>query len=383
MKEENKPKTSLYFRILNTGLTLIFLFMILILFSHAHSTGQWQVFHDLIIKFFFMFIGLILGIHIHELGHLLIGSRLNYKLISFSIGFLYVYKENNNLKLKIKKTHFAGSCTMLPPQQKLTNFKYGLYYAGGILFNFSTVIIMLIPYLLLKHNYAKVSEYFFTILVASFLIGLFNFLPMTVNNNPSDGKLIWSILLNNSFAEKLIETNYVTTQLSAGVHSKDVEIRYYPDIDRPDSFDMMILLYSYFKALGNNNLTGLIDYSKVLENNMHAFPKQNLPVLYYELCFVGCITNDNSKANYYYEKVRKTLRNDKDVNGMRVKAYYEYYSNGNTQAAMIYCEQALKVVDKFPIKGQSFMEKDLVERLKFLLYGKGGPPCLVPSSATS
>ena len=85
---------------------------------------------------------------------------------------------------------------------------------------------------------------------------------------------------------------------------------------------------------------------------------------YYELCYNSCINNDQEKAKKYYKKSGKVLQKDKDVNGLRVKAYYEYYIKKNDKKAAKYCDKALAVVDKYPLKGQALMEKDLIKDLK-------------------
>lgn len=45
----------------------------------------------------------------------------------------------------------------------------------------------------------------------------------------------------------------------------------------------------------------------------------------------------------------------------------KYYINKNINSSLELCENALAVSDKFPIKGQGLMEKDLVIQLKELI----------------
>lgn len=51
------------------------------------------------------------------------------------------------------------------------------------------------------------------------------------------------------------------------------------------------------------------------------------------------------------------------LNSLRIKSYYEYYVNQNIEKACEYAEKALKVADKFPIKGQAIIEVELVKDL--------------------
>ena len=77
--------------------------------------------------------------------------------------------------------------------------------------------------------------------------------------------------------------------------------------------------------------------------------------------------SNEDKAKAYYLKGGKILQGDKDIIGLRVKAYYKYYINKNIESASTLCESALLVADKFPIKGQGLMERDLVNKLKGLI----------------
>ena len=159
----------------------------------------------------------------------------------------------------------------------------------------------------------------------------------------------------------------MSSQLSGGVRPRDMQISSLGDINNPQAFDMITMLFSYFKALDNNNVEDMLYYVNLLEKNIETFPHYSLPSLYYELCYMACISGDEDKAKVYYEKGGKILQNDKDVNGLRVKAYYEYHTNKNLKLAIMFCENALAVADKFPVKGQALMEKDLIGNLKELL----------------
>ena len=90
--------------------------------------------------------------------------------------------------------------------------------------------------------------------------------------------------------------------------------------------------------------------ARILEENIALYPSYSLPGIYYEICFTACISGDEEKAREYYQKVRKTLEKDRDINGFRVKAYYEYYVNKDREKALAYAQSGLAVKDKYPLK---------------------------------
>lgn len=153
----------------------------------------------------------------------------------------------------------------------------------------------------------------------------------------------------------------------AGVRPRDLGIAPPGNLEHAEAHNISALLFTYFKALDSKNHEDMLYYADLLEKNIENFSIAALPAIYYELCFIASITEDIDKAKAYYEKGGKILQKDKDTNGLRVKAYYEYYINKNINFSLELCENTLAVSDKFPIKGQGLMEKDLVIQLKELI----------------
>jgi tetratricopeptide (TPR) repeat protein len=335
-------------------------------------TNEWDIM-TLLSAVIFMFIAVFINVNIHEFGHFIFGKIFGYRLMSYRISFLTWNYENGKMKFSIiKNKGYSGLCAMVPPEHEVAVYKNIIFYAGGILFNiFSAFIFLVSPYLFSNLPY---TIKLFLVITGSLglLLGITNFMPFISGNNPTDGKLIWSMILKKPFAKKLIEINKMTSQLSAGIRPKDIQISPPENLDNPEIYDIMTILYLYFKALDNKDLNNMLHYANLLEKNLDAFPYPALPGLYYELCFIGCITDDATKAKRYCEKSGKILQNDKDINGLRVKAYYEYHINKNEKAAIDFCESAIVVESKFPIKGQGMMERDLVEALKELIESNPG-----------
>ncbi|MFW6016737.1 MAG: M50 family metallopeptidase [bacterium] len=304
-----------------------------------------------------------ININIHEFGHFLFGKILGYKLMSYRFGIFSWNNQNGKMKFSIMiNKGYSGLCAMLPPNKDMSKKIEALYYSGGIIFNLFFMFLAFI-----------IADFFsdFTIinnllLISAFLSGamaIINFLPFNSGNNPTDGKIIWSILLKKPFAAKLLEINKVVSQLTVGIRPSKLKISFSDDKDNIESSDLLIIFYLYFKAVDEKNEDKILEYVNILENNIDLFPEPALPSLYYELCFQACISKKQEKAKKYYKKAGRFLQKDQDVNGLRVKAYYEYYVNYDKERALSYGNEALAVVDKYPLKGQAKMEEDLVREL--------------------
>lgn len=327
-------------------------------------TEEWKS-STLLLSVLFMFISIFININIHEFGHFIFGKIFGYRLLSYRIGFLTWNYENGRMKFSIiKNKGYDGLCAMIPPKHEISNSKIILFSAGGIMLNIlSGLVFLSLPSVLLNPPFTLKLFLYISGGTALFL-AILNLLPFFSGNNPTDGKVIWSLFLKRPFAKKLIELNKTIAQLSAGTRPRDMEISSEVNMDSQEIYDLMTKLHLYFKALDNKDFDNALNCINFLEDNLEAFPYVALPGLYYELCFMGCITGDKNRTKIYYNKAGKVLQNDKDINGMRVKAYYEYYINNNEASALKFCDSAIEVESKFPIKGQSLMERDLVEALK-------------------
>jgi len=306
-----------------------------------------------------------ININIHEFGHYIFGRIQGYKLVSYRISVLSWNYQNSKMKFSLMRNKgYGGLCAMIPPEKELSNFKHGLFFAGGLLLNVLTGSLFLVAASMLS---GPPRDIIFLTGVIAIILATINSLPIISANNHSDGKILWGLILKKPFARKLIETIKVGTQLSAGIRPRDLQMSP-PEIpDNPQVVDLMPVFYMYFKALDENSLEDIIHYAGLLEDNIEYLPSPVLPGIYYELCHTGCIATDETKARKYYQKAGKILQADKDINGLRVKAYYEYYINANPKSALMYIEDALAVADKFPIKGQGIMEVDLARTLKDLI----------------
>jgi len=365
--KSKKDKHSILKAANTVAIAIIVLSFLAILFRSI-ILHNWSNFFGLLLDYLFIGLAVMLCINIHEFGHFVLGRLLGYQLFSYRILFLTWLNKNGKIKFSVRENKgFGGSCAMMPPEEKLPYYKHGLYYAGGIIFNILSALIFMIPGAVLHHPFGSMNSFPRSFILISLLLGAFNLLPLTAGGRPSDGKMVWGFLLKKPYVEKYMGSKKAANQLSSGTRPNSLQLPVSPETAKPGKIDMTLMLYRYFQALDSDDTAEAIDRAKTFEKNLHAFPLRLRTAVYYELCFIGCITEDKTKAELYYNKARKTLEKDMDDDGLRVKAYYAYYVNHNSTAALHLCESVAEVCEKCPMEGQAMMEKDLAVKLKNII----------------
>ncbi|MEN1761778.1 site-2 protease family protein [Anoxynatronum sibiricum] len=313
-------------------------------------------------------------VNIHELGHLVAGKLAGYQLLSYRISIFSWDNENGKMKFSVSTNKgYSGLCAMMPPREAVSKHKQLLYYAGGIMLNCLMGVVFFISALLFPGLPERLTWLLVFLGGIGCFMGMVNAFPFISGSSPTDGKIIWSMLLKKPFSETLIRVNRMIAQLSAGVRPRDMQLNEKMNMsnemeaEMPTSFDMLAMIYQYYKALDERNLQEMKLYVTVFENYLQLFPSYLLPSVYYELCYSSCVTGEIDKAIRYYELSGKKLQKDQDVNGMRVKAYYEYYVNRQHEAARLICQRGKAVVDQYPIRGLALMEKELLQELESLM----------------
>ena len=316
---------------------------------------------DLLVYALAILLAVFININIHEFGHYIFGKALGYRLLSYRIAFLAWNNESSRMKFSLMwNKGYGGLCAMLPPQG-LPDSKHAWFYGGGLILNSVTgILFILMPLLIPGHSMLQGLS--ITTGVVALFLAILNFAPFISANNPTDGKILWSLMLKHSFADKLMEYNRLASQLAAGMRPRDIQVSPMA-VNNPGLLDLMGVLYAYFHALDSGNHDEAGQLADILEKNLARFPVHMLPAIYYELCYTNCIKNNLKQASEYYQKAKKVLQRDRDVNGFRVKAYYEYYVTKNHGMALTLCQQGLAVAAKFAIPGQAQMEADLLRGL--------------------
>lgn len=314
-----------------------------------------------------LLIAFIVSVNLHELGHLIFGKLLGFRLISYQILMFNWTNQNGSMKFSLRNVKgISGYCAMAPGRGMPVN-RQAAYFAGGIALNILTGLLSAALLALFPAMPGFWALFFIVFAGVSLYSALVSLIPFYSANNASDGMLFWNIILKRPLANKLVEYNEIITQLYGGMRPGDIDMT---DTDDEGFMLMAVLkLYRYFKALDSGDTTKAVAAADWLENNMQSIPSAILPPVYYELCYIACVQNDAAKAKKYFEKAGKILSKDMDANGLRVKAYYAYHIERNINKTLELCDKALSAADRFPIRGQGVMERSLVLKLKEATQG--------------
>jgi len=309
-----------------------------------------------------VYIGIFILVNIHELGHFIMGKIMGYRLLMIRAGIFSLQRENEKLKLNlVKNIGYGGLCAMIPPNGSTLN-QYAIYSSGGILFNliFGIKIILIVPFFNLR------PVFFFPMMLIGFIsifFSIINAIPFISMNQPTDGMVIMSILKKAPIAERFYRNNLISKQIMEGKRTRDIELKEIDYNDPIDLSDHILLLYHYFKEIDSGNIEKAREYLNLLSNNLEKIPPFALPAYHYELIFYHSLMKNEEEAKKYFSLSAKVLHKDQDINGLRVKAYFEYKINHNCLKAMELAHKGLDVKNKYPFPGQAIMEADLLEIL--------------------
>lgn len=313
--------------------------------------------------------GVFLVINIHELGHLVFGKLLGYRFLMFRAGIFSIHKENGKLKFSlIKNVGYGGLCAMIPAEDSdLKDF--AIYSTGGIIFNLLTgVLFLFLPEILSLDMIYAVPVYGTG--MVSIILALINGWPFFSMNQPTDGMMLFSILKKNPLAERFYESVILSKKLMTGVRPRDLNLKE-PKLPLEDHHETGNVLYLYFMALDRGDEESARKYILIIEENLSKVPPYALPAYYYEIIFFSLITGDMEKAVRYHDKAGKILLRDRDINGMRIKAYYAYYVEKDKAKAQHLAEEGISVMGKYPFRGQAIFEEDQLKKLIDKIEMKG------------
>lgn len=309
-----------------------------------------------------VYVGIFVLVNIHELGHFIMGKIMGYRLLMIRVGIFSLQRENEKLKLNlVKNVGYGGLCAMIPTNGSTLN-QYAIYSSGGILFNliFGFMMIFIVPMFNLR------PVFFFPMMLIGFIsifFSIINAIPYMSMNQPTDGMVILSILKKAPMAERFYRNNLISQQIMEGRRPREIELMEVDRNDPTDLSDHILLLYHYFKEIDSGHLEKAGEYLDLLCNTLEKIPPFALPAYHYELVFYHSLMNNEEEAKKYYSLAAKVLHKDQDINGLRVKAYFEYEMNHDCAKAVELAHQGLDVKNKYPFPGQAIMEENLLEIL--------------------
>ncbi|MDH6342266.1 tetratricopeptide (TPR) repeat protein [Parabacteroides sp. PFB2-12] len=318
-----------------------------------------------------VFLSFILAIQLHEIGHFLFGKLSGYRLLMLKFGPLCYKYENGKYKFTFEKAvGYAGLCMMVPPEGELRDSRHILYYAGGVTTNILTGAIAILLACLFPAWHPLLTMALWIFGLVSIILGATNLWPRIEQNNPTDGKIIFSILRKEELAKDMTFLNRVMQQMVVGMRPGDIALLNQPleEENDPNQFFIYRIIYHLFNALDRGDLEKVTHCCRLMEKHIDTIPSAvDIPMKMEFLC-VYCLLGETDKAQAFYDQVKQRLEKENDMSGHRIKAYVAYYLHEDKEEAAACCEKALSVADSFPMKGQTIMEKELVNSLLAAIY---------------
>lgn len=137
-----------------------------------------------------VYLSVYVDIILHEAGHLIFGLISGYRFVSFRIGSLTLWRdENGKLRLGLMKiAGTGGQCLMAPPDMVDGKIPVVLYNLGGCIVNAVAGTVMLITYFLLGSEVTLLSVCLIIAALFNFAVCLTNGIPMNTAMIANDGK---------------------------------------------------------------------------------------------------------------------------------------------------------------------------------------------------
>ena len=354
-KEKVLEKIMLTLNIIIILICIIFTTMIM---DKANKLGE-----SLISTLFFLvcitYLVYFIQVNVHEFGHFIFGKLVGYKMFLYQIGVFRIAVVNEKLEISINKMKGTSGCCGMMPTEKPSVKNQILFSSGGLIFNLIGIIIIQLVAINIDNEIYRNIFYFANLVVGIVLLS--NAIPFGQGIMASDGKIIYELFRKSNYAEVFIKYQELMLKVTSGTRWKDIDII----DDDIEEVNLFLYIMRLFKAMDSDKYEDLPDIVGLIEEDLEKVEGKSLvDSVYTELgYYYAVVKGDIEKAKTYYDMRLEKMKKDKDINGRRSMAIYEYYINNDKEAARKYCEEGLKVVDKFPLKGQRVMEEKLIKNL--------------------
>ena len=168
---------------------------------------------------FLMFCAVLyIDIILHEGGHCIMGLMTGYRFGFFRVGNLMIVKYADGLKLK-KYTlpGTGGQCLMIPPAYNDGKFPFKGYYAGGILVNTITMLLLLIV------GFALGTEnYWGKFMIVSAVVTGYLVVINTIPKESNDGALLFQAGKDAEQRKSIWECLQYAALQQQGARAKDM-----------------------------------------------------------------------------------------------------------------------------------------------------------------
>lgn len=301
-----------------------------------------------------MVIGYFLYQTINAISMLIAGPILGYQFGSFSFFGMEVAKVNEKLQFRFTNFNWIPNTSL-----HVKANQFGKKIVKEVIPLVVGVVCMIIGYIFLKDRPGEFENGL--VLLTLFVMGIL---------------YVWHLFLlvvmisqmygSGLDAEMYRDCQEVIAKLEDGLHPKDITFRCQEP--NQDYFSKIAHrqynLLNYYKELECGNMDVVDLYiSKMIAMLPDTWSVDQTPYYYEILYYYSALSKDVVKAETYASVIRDVVERDKDINGRRVYAAYLFHTGKDRKLAMQIAKEGLTVVDKFPLKGQAYMERDLINQL--------------------
>lgn len=340
---------------------LIYAIIVLMTFGAylVHFIGILYPYSDLwvhvsLYAFLGVLITLILAPLVHELGHLIMGLILGFRLVSFNFSFikLQFYKK---FKISLVKPYVFGETVFLPKTPEKYTEKLRLTSIAGIVF--STLYMLAgVAIVFLSTNLDVVLLFGISYHLSAYIL-LVNALPL---KSDSDGALIFSYGLKGDVYKEMVSNALsASAEIMCGVEPKDVSARYLTEFSLSyDYYSVMLKYLRYIAFLWRDEESAFKELFDI--SDLDKIPDSLYQTVYKELFFASVVRGDDKFIKNHEDIVVGYLE-DGSPSNYRIHAVYRQYK-GDVDWANILIEAGLKNLDEND--GLSKYEKRLLTAMK-------------------
>lgn len=293
---------------------------------------------------------------ISSLGSLIFGWMLGYKFLEFSFFGFKIAKQSGHLVFGF--THFDTNTEV---SMKLPHHSYGKMAAWEILQAvlvavFTALCWMFIPKYFQASEEVLLEGKAVCIFLSFFLAWQVLFLIMKLNQmlGKSEKSVFWR------------EKTEALNALNEGRRPRDLNLNYRKTgkISVGDVSYMQYELLKYYKELDAGNYEGLKPYVREFEEFLpNTWSSFNAPYFYELLFYYSFIEQNISLAERYALIAGDIIKQDRDINGKRIYAYYLYYTGKDKELAVKVAKEGMATYMDFDTRGLAYMERDLIQNL--------------------
>ncbi|QAA35165.1 M50 family metallopeptidase [Clostridium manihotivorum] len=332
-------------------------------------TDNVKPYHWIVVILLF-FIVFYIHLSLHELGHLISGYLVKFKLFNYKIGPFGWYRENGEIKYgKDKSLGYGSRCSMLPVNTHNVYPKLAVYSLGGITVNIILSIIFLLGSIYIAPKYDNFFISVFLILgwgMGAFVV-IYNIIPFSNKGFKTDGLLALSVIRKSSDDMAQLATILVSNQLAAGIRPKDVDSSFFDDngyLKDNDVSGIVMNYYRFYHFLDLGHKTKAMNAIKSIEANIDIYPEYYRSDMLYNVLYAYCaIEKDKDKAKDIFENIKESLSENNSISGYRVKMAYELYVTNDYKKAIEVGNKGLSVKDSYPVRGEAIFEVDQINNM--------------------